>query len=72
MVNSRTESTVDDVVGLEKAIAKMENFMLEFRASRASPLMTFPTFDGSEALVWLARSHQYFLINKPHWIDVLT
>ena len=63
MGNSQTEATLD-VVGLEKALAKMENFLLEFRASRASPVTTFPTFDGSEALAWLAQANQYFLINK--------
>ena len=52
------------VVGLEKAIAKMETFMLEFRAPRDVPLMTFPTFDGSGALTWLARAIQYFFLNK--------
>ncbi|KAG6401700.1 hypothetical protein SASPL_138564 [Salvia splendens] len=55
------QKTTDRIKALSSQI---EDFMLEFRESFVSPTMTFPKFDGSKALAWLARANQYFLINK--------
>ena len=57
----QSQKTADQLDALN---SKLEDFIWEIRASFASPLLTFPKFDGSRALVWLARAKQYFLINK--------
>lgn len=33
-------------------------------ATEGSGSLTMPTFDGSEAMAWLARAEQYFLVQK--------
>ncbi|KAG6434476.1 hypothetical protein SASPL_106113 [Salvia splendens] len=57
----RSQEMADRIKALS---TKLDDFIWEFRASLASQLMTFPQFDGSEVLVWLARANQYFLLNK--------
>ncbi|KAG6408205.1 hypothetical protein SASPL_131209 [Salvia splendens] len=61
LATEQMQKTTDRIKALSSQI---EDFMLEFRESFVSPTMTFPKFDGSEALAWLARENQYFLINK--------